>query len=250
MTSSPHPAPGGLRAPGAPRASGACTHASGRGPARGLRAGARAAAACALALALSGCYSFEMTRIGRSVAHDIEATTGADVGGPMSVSVGPVSLATAQLGAWVFAPQSSREARLIGRHVASVKFSRRPIRGAFDGRLVGEPASLQRYKRNGWYPFVTVRDSSAAVWVMLRERGRPGREEITNVLAVVAAEDDLILTKVSGNLSGLIREAIAIGRADGALGDALEQAGLIEPDDDAEDDAGDGDANEPPDATP
>jgi hypothetical protein len=169
-----------------------------------------------------------MSRIGRHVAHDIEATTDADVGGPLSMSVGPVSLATAQLGAWVFAPNSSREARMIGRHVSSVKFSRRPIRGAFDGRLVGKPGYLERYERNGWYNFVTVRDSSAAVWVMLRERGRPGEEEITNLLAVVAAEDDLMLTKVSGHLSEMIREAIAMGGRDDLLGNALEDAGLID----------------------
>ena len=197
--------------------------ASGAAPARGLLV-------LALALAVSGCYSFEMTRIGRGVAQDIEATSDADVGGPFSMSVGPVSLATAQLGAWVFAPNSSREARMIGRHVSSVKFSRRPIRGAFDGRLVGKPDYLRRYERNGWYNFVTVRDSSAAVWVMLRERGRGERTQITNMLAIVAAEDDLVLTKVSGNLSSMIREAIEMGTSGEFFGGALEESGLIEPD--------------------
>lgn len=216
-------------------------------PASGaLTTGARGLVVAALALSLSGCYSFEMSRIGRGVAHDIEATTDADVGGPLSMSVGPVSLATAQLGAWVFAPNSTREARQIGRHVSSVKFSRRPMRGAFDGRLVGRPEYLERYTRNGWHPFVTVRDSSAAVWVMIRERGRPGEEQITNLLAVIAAEDDLMLTKVSGDLSSMIREAIALGHQDGTLSDALEDAGLID-DDEAPEASGDDDA---PDVAP
>ena len=178
------------------------------------------------ALALSGCYSFEMSRIGKRVGQDIERQTGADVGGGFSMGLGPVSLATAQFGAWAFAPGTTKEARQIGRHVSSVKFSTRPIRGGFDGRLIEKPAYLERYERDGWHPFVTVRDSSAAVWIMLRERGR--NQEITNMLAVVAAEDALVLTKVSGNLSTMIREAISLGTQDGFLGDALSQAGLIE----------------------
>ena len=185
------------------------------------------------ALTLSGCYSFEMSRIGRRVGQDIERQTGADVGGPLSMSIGPVSLATAQFGAWAFAPNSTREARQIGRHVSSVKFSRRPIRGGFDGRLIERPAYLDRYERSGWYTFVTVRDTSSAVWIMLRERGRD--DQITNMLAIVVAEDDMVLTKVSGNLSSMIREAIALGTRDAFLGDALEEAGLIEPEDAAGD---------------
>ncbi|OZC02632.1 hypothetical protein BSZ36_06375 [Rubricoccus marinus] len=174
-----------------------------------------------------------MSRIGRRVGQDIERQTGADVGGGISMSVGPVSLATVQLGAWAFAPESSKIPRQIGRHVASVKFSSRPIRGGFDGRLIEKPAYLDRYERGGWHPFVTVRDSSAAVWIMLRERGR--NQEITNLLAIVAAEDNLMLTKVSGNLSSMIREAIALGTDGAFLGDALSQAGLIE--DEAPDDS-------------
>ena len=182
----------------------------------------------AAALSLTGCYSFEMSRVSRRVGQDIEAQTGADVGGGISMGLGPVSLATAQIGAWTFAPNSTREARQIGRHVSSVKFSRRPIRGGFDGRVVDRPAYLDRYTRSGWYPFVTVRDTASAVFVMLRERGRD--EQITDLLAVVVAEDDLVLTKVSGHLSDMIREAIRLGAEGDLFGGALEEAGLVEPD--------------------
>lgn len=186
------------------------------------------------ALALSGCYSFEMARVGKRVGQDIERQTGADVGGDLSMGLGPISLATAQAGAWVFAPESTREARQIGRHVASVEFSRRPVRG-FDGRLVERPAYLERYTRSGWYPFVTVRDSASAVFVFLRERGREAR--ITNMLAVVLAEDELVLTKVSGDLSAVIREAIQLGTEGDLFGGALHEAGLIEAEPDSTDHA-------------
>ncbi|MEM1053964.1 MAG: hypothetical protein AAGI52_00440 [Bacteroidota bacterium] len=186
------------------------------------------------ALTLSGCYSFEMARVGKRVGQDIERQTGADVGGGVSMGLGPISLATAQGGAWLFAPNSTREARQIGRHVSSVEFSRRSVDG-FDGRLVERPDYLERYERNGWYPFVTVRDSASAVWVFVRERGREQR--ITNLLAIVLAEDELVLTKVSGNLSAMIREAISIG-SDGDLfgedlfGGAFEEAGIFGSEDD------------------
>lgn len=183
------------------------------------------------ALALSGCYSFEMARVGKRVGQDIERQTGADVGGGLSMGLGPVSLATAQAGAWVFAPNSTREARQVGRHVASVEFSRRPLRG-FDGHLIERPAYLERYTRSGWYPFVTVRDSGSAVFVFLRERGR--QPVVTNLLAVVVAEDELVLTKVSGNLSEMIREAIAMGTGSDMFGGAFEHAGLVEREDEPE----------------
>lgn len=183
----------------------------------------------ALAWGLSGCYSFEMARVGKNVGRDIERQTGAEVGRGISMGLGPISLATAQAGAWVFAPNSSREARQIGRHLASVEFSTRSLTG-FDGRLLDRPAYLDRYTRNGWHPFVTVRDSAAAVWVFMRERGR--EQKITNLLAIVVAEDQLTLTKVSGDLSSMIREAISLGVEGDAFGGALESSGLIVPDED------------------
>lgn len=185
------------------------------------------------ALALSGCYSFEMARVGKRVGQDIEEQTGADVGGGLSMGLGPISLATAQAGAWVFAPESTREARQIGRHVASVEFSRRPVRG-FDGRLIERPAYLDRYTRNGWYPFVTVRDSASAVFVFLRERGR--EERVTNLLAIVLAEDELVLTKVSGNLSAMIQDAIHLVTENDWFGGALSEAGLLDDEPEADED--------------
>lgn len=204
-----------------------------------MRTSAPLATLLVAAALLSGCYSFEMARVSRGVAHDLEARTDADVGGVRPISVGPISLASAQFGAWLFAPQSSREARRIGRHVSSVKFSQRAIRGGFDARTFGELPYLERYERNGWSRLAVVRDSSEAMWVFLRERGG-ARPEITDLLAVVMSEEDLVVTKVSGHLSSMVLDAVRLAGERGwteALRDPVSTGVFGE--DAAEDEGGD-----------
>ena len=192
----------------------------------------RALALAALLAPLTGCVSFEMGRIKRDLARDIEAQSEAEVGGGFAMGFGRISLGLARFTTWVAAPSSTRAARRLARHVHSVKVGRWSVRGAVDGQALAAPPSIER---RGWTPFVTVRDSASTVWVYLRERERDGR--LTGLLTAVVADGDLVLTKVTGNLSGLVLDAVEMGRAEGALGDALRQAGLIEPDPPPDDDA-------------
>ena len=197
----------------------------------------RAVLLAALLAPLTGCVSFEMGRIKRDLARDIEAQSEAEVGGGFAVGFGRISLGLARFTTWVAAPNSTRTARHLARHVHSVKVGRWSVRGAVDGQALAAPPS---FERRGWTPFVTARDSASAVWVYVRER-RDGR--LTGLLTAVVADSDLVLTKVTGNLSGLVLDAVELGRADGVLGDALRQAGMIEderappPDDTPPDDA-------------
>ena len=186
----------------------------------------RAAVLAAVLVPLSGCVSFEMGRIKRDLARDIEAQSEAEVGGGFAMGFGRISLGLARFSTWVAAPSSTRAARHLTRHVHSVKVGVWPVRGAFDAERLAAPPSMER---RGWTPFVVVRDSAAATWVYLRER-RDGR--LTGMLTAVVADDALVLTKMTGDLSGLVLDAVELGRTEGVLGDALRQAGLVQDDPD------------------
>ena len=186
------------------------------------RAAVRALLVVALLAPLTGCVSFEMGRIKRDVARDLQVQQpDVEVGGGFAMGFGRISLGLARFTTWVAAPNSTRAARHLARHVHSVKVGRWSVRGAVDGRALAAPPA---FERRGWTPFVTVRDTASTVWVYLRER-RDGR--LTGLLTAVLAGDDLVLTKVSGNLSGLVLDAVEMGQTGGVLGDALRQAGMV-----------------------
>ncbi|MDT0632440.1 hypothetical protein [Rubrivirga litoralis] len=185
-----------------------------------------ALAALLLLAPLTGCVSFEMNRLSRDLRHDVEAQTDAEVGDGFAVGFGRLTMGTTRFLGRLAAPSSTREARQIIGHVKAVKVGHYRLRGAFDGRAMSTPRALRRYREDGWSPFVVARDSAAAAWVFLRERP-DGR--LTDLLAVVMGEGNLVLTKVSGNLNGLVLDAVALGAAGGRgglLDDALDRAGV------------------------
>lgn len=178
---------------------------------------------------LSACTSFEMSRLGRDLARDIEHDTGAEVEAGYAVGFGRMSIGTTRFLARAASPGETREARHLLRHVRHVAVGRYPVRGAFDGRELAAPRALRRYQGDGWFPFVTVRDSASAVWVLLREDPRDGR--LTDLLTVIVAEDDLVLTKVRGDLSQLVLDAVQMGGDGGMFGGSLQRAGIVVEDD-------------------
>ena len=113
-----------------------------------------------------------------------------------------------------------------------VKIARYPVTGFYDARAVGRPSALDAMEADGWIPLVTVRDTAAAVWVLYRERERD--QTITDLLAITLADEDIVLTKVSGDLTSLVLDAVAVGRNGEIFGDAFAETGLFEPDGDHE----------------
>ena len=208
----------------------------------------RAAVLAAALAPLAGCTSFELSRLGRDLARDVERSTDAEVEAGYAVAFGRGQIGTARFLSRAASPSETREARQLMGHLRYVAFGRYPVRGAFDGRQLAAPAALHRYRGDGWFPFVTVRDSASAVWVMVRENEADGR--LTDLLTVIVAEDDLVLTKVSGNLSQLVLDAVRMGGDGGIFGGALEQAGIVvrdesdadEPDAEADTEEAEGDA--------
>ena len=158
----------------------------------------------ALALGASGCVSLEMNRIQRDLADDIESTGQAEVGKGFSMAFGRGTIGTTRFFGRMFAPTATEPYRRLSRHVRQVKVARFPITGTVDASLIERPDALARFAGDGWYPFVTVRDSTDRVWVLLRETED---EVLTDLLAVVVSDGDLVLTRMTGNLSGMVLDA-------------------------------------------
>ncbi len=174
----------------------------------------------------SGCVSLEMNRLKRHVEREVEADGQAEVGRGMAMSFGWGTFATARTVGWVFAPGRTAPYRRLSRRVRRVKVARYPVSGVLDTRRMARPEILGRYQDKGWLPLVTVRDSAAAVWVLYRERERDLR--LTDLLAVSLSGDGLVMTRVSGDLSGLVLDAVALAELDAFQG-ALDETGLFEP---------------------
>lgn len=182
---------------------------------------------CTLALAvlLSGCVSVEMGRLARDVEREVEAGGTAELGRGYAVAFGGGLIGTGRFVSRLVAPQSTEPARRLAGYVDQVKVARYPLVGAVDGRQLARPAQLDRYEADGWLPFVTARDTASAVWVLIREDG----DALTDLLAVVVADEEVVMTRVTGELSALALDAITMGLESAALDDAFDQSGIFPP---------------------
>lgn len=186
----------------------------------------RLAVALVLALALSGCVSIEMGRAKREVAAEIERTGDATVGRGFAVAFGRGTIGSSRFLSRLFAPGATEPYRRISGHVRQVKVARAPIEGTVDALAIQRPSFLVEYERDGWLPLVTARDTSEAVWVMTREReGGP----ITDLVAVVVGDGELMVTRLRGDLSALVLDALEYGSESDLFGDTFSDGGFFGP---------------------
>ena len=181
----------------------------------------------ALAFVGSGCISTEMGRIKRDLQHDIERTGTATVGKGYAMSFGRGTIGTSRFLGRMFAPTSTEPVRRLAGHVRRVQVAQYPVEGAFDTRQLRPPEALNRYTEDGWHPLVTVRDEEAAVWVLYHER--PDDLALTDLLTVVVADEALVVTRISGDLTALVLDAVAMGFEGDLWGPAFDETGLFGP---------------------
>ena len=185
----------------------------------------------ALAASGSGCVSYEMARLGDSVAEDVARQPGVEIGRGSASAIGRGTIGTGRFLGRLFAPTATRPYRRLSGHIHSVKVARYPIVGAFDARTLGSPAWLAEFEADGWLPLVTVRDEEAFVVVRYRERA----DVVSEVLVVTVAQDDLVLTKLSGNLNALVLEAVEMGSEVDVNGRPMIQTLFGVPEDESDD---------------
>lgn len=178
-------------------------------------------------LVLPGCVSLEMGRMKREIQRDVEAGGTAEVGRGFAVAFGRGTIGSSRFLSRLVAPSATEPYRALSRHVRQVKVARYDVAGTFDGRDVGRPSALDRYEADGWIPLATVRDEDQAAWVLYREDART--LELTDLLAIALSEEDLVLTRLRGDLSALVLDAAAMGAQHDVFGGAFDATGVFGP---------------------
>jgi len=171
-------------------------------------------------LVLPGCVSFEMGRIKREIEREVEASGSAEVGRGFAMSFGRGTIGTTRFLGRLFAPTATEPFRALAGHVRQVKVARYGVSGSFDASFVGRPEALSRYEADGWVPLMTVREPAESVWVFTRD-SRDG-QAVTDLLAVVLEQENLVLTRVRGDLTAAVLDMVERG----IEGDWLDAPGL------------------------
>lgn len=156
-------------------------------------------AALLLVLTASGCTSFELTRVRNDLARQLPD---ARIGEGYALSFGGVSLGfTRWIAGFAGEDESGELAQIALREVRRVQFGRYEVTGPVDGVRLTMPARLRDYVADdGWTHLASFRDSGEAGWVLYRDHG----ETITDLFAVVLTEEELVLARLSGDLSALV----------------------------------------------
>lgn len=161
----------------------------------------RFSALAALVL-LSGCTSFELAGVRNDLARQLPE---AEIGEGYSMAFGGLSLGLAR---WLtgFADDEGGEmAALVLEDVRRVRFGRYDVNGTVDGRRLAMPGRLRRYvERDDWIPLAAFRQQAEAGWILYREDG----DTITDLFAVVLNQEELILARISGDLSAVVMNVI------------------------------------------
>ena len=193
-----------------------------------------------LALSLSGCVSIEMGRLAREVEQEVERDGSAEIGRGFAVAFGGGTIGTSRFLGRLVAPESTEPYRRLSASVRQGKGARYPLVGTIDGMRMARPSRLDAYEADGWLPMVSARDSASATWVLYREDAEGLR--LTDLLAVVVSDEELVLTRITGDLTTLALDAFRESMGDSILRDALDDSGVlpteVEPDDGPPVDAG------------
>lgn len=150
-----------------------------------------------LPLLLTGCISAELSGVRKDLDRQLPEAAISD---GYSMSFGRFSLGLARLIVGM-AGQDAEPAGLVLEGVRTVKFGRYDVGGSVDGTRLAMPDRLRRYvDRRGWTHLASFRQDGEAGWVLYRARG----DRITDLFVTVLADDQLVLARVSGDLSGVV----------------------------------------------
>lgn len=162
------------------------------------------AIALAVFLASSGCMSLEMTRLRNHIDRGMPE---AEIGKGFAVSFGFLTMGTARtvLALSDDGDESTAMARALLRNVKKVKMGRYDVNGRVALNEIETPPIFDAYEERGWIPVVTVRETDELIWVLAKEK----RDDLRDLLVVVLNEDELVVAKMSGNLTEAVAAAMA-----------------------------------------
>ena len=159
------------------------------------------------ALLLSGCTSFELTRL----RNDVDRTPGVEIGEGYAVAFGRLSVGTLRTGLRLGDDEDAEAVRAALGHVRKAQFGRYRVVSAPPLAEVETPRAVARYIRRGWTPALVARDDDAAVWLLARD----GDDELRDLLIVTLLPRELIVGKLSGDLTEAVSAFVATTRLAG-----------------------------------
>ena len=167
------------------------------------------------ALALSGCTSFELTR----VRNDVDRTPGVEVGDGFAVRFGRLTVGTLRTALRLSdGDEQAAALRAALGHIRKADVARYAVRRAPALSAVATPRAIRRYERKGWTRALTARDDDAAVWLMSRDDRDGG---LRKLLLVTLLPDELIVARLDGSLgdaAAAFAREVEIAGLDGLLG--------------------------------
>lgn len=146
-----------------------------------------------LAVALSGCTSFELSR----VRNEIDRTPGVEVGEGYAVAFGRATVGTLRTALRLSGDEDAAAFRAALGTVRKVDVARYRLDAVPDLSLVETPRTIRRYERKGWTRALTARDDEAAVWLLSRD---DGDGELRKLLLVTLLPRELIVARLDGRL--------------------------------------------------
>ena len=162
----------------------------------------RAVGLALAALVASGCGSAEL----RALRTDIARSTPAlQVGEGRSLSLGPLSLGLVRGVVHLGDDEDDAVAAAALRSLRRVQVAQYEVSGTFDPRTVPFQTALRRYATAGWAPVVVVRSEDEVLWVLTDQNS----ERIDEALVVTLSRDEIVLAKLRGDLTEVVRTALA-----------------------------------------
>ena len=160
-------------------------------------------AALALLVLGSGCTSFEMTRLRNGIDREVPE---AQVGEGFALSFGFLTMGTARTALALSddGDPGTVAARAILRNVKKVQIGRYDVEGRPVLSGLATPPVFDEYERKGWTRIVTVREEDEVVWVMAKEK----RDDLRDLIVVTLSHEELVVAKLSGNLTRAVAEAL------------------------------------------
>jgi hypothetical protein len=146
----------------------------------------------------SGCTSFELTGVRNDLARQLPE---ARISDGYAMAFGGVSLGFARWIAGFADDEDGALAQTALREVRRVHFGRYRVEGTVDGTRLVMPERLRHYvEDDGWAHLATFRTGEEAGWVLYRDHG----DSVTDLFAVILTGEELVLARLSGDLSALV----------------------------------------------
>ena len=155
-------------------------------------------AALVTLLGLTGCTSFELSR----VRNEVDRTPGVEVGEGYALSFGRMTVGTLRTALRLGNDdEQTRALNAALGHVRKVHVARYRVDRAPELSLVDAPRTVRRYERRGWTQAIAARDDDAAVWLLARD-GREG--DLRKMLLVTLLPRELIVARLDGRLEDAV----------------------------------------------